>query len=41
MQDISMEQIAVLALLLAAVLALLARAPQRFLKDLLLSLIHI
>ena len=34
-QDISMEQIAVLALLLALVLALLARAPQRFLKDVL------
>ncbi len=35
MQDISMDRIAVLALLLAAVLALLAHAPQRFLKDML------
>jgi membrane protease YdiL (CAAX protease family) len=34
-QDISMEQIAVLALLLALVLALLAPVPQRFLKDML------
>src|SRR5260370_19031122 len=32
-QDSSMEQMAVLALLLAAILALLASAPKRFLKE--------